>query len=143
MDSIASQKYVFSNKVLLPNGILVEPDKFGVVTDNKSCISLPQTKDKMKNRFFISDSDVSFNQWYQIYIQTHTYEKAFVPACFYIMSLFRDIVISHKGSSPILYLKGSAGTGKSSVVRNLTCLLAMNNHKLTSRQKTQKLLWLN
>ncbi|WP_044173514.1 DUF6371 domain-containing protein [Flectobacillus major] len=130
-----SKTYVFSNKVLLPNGTLVEPDKFGVVTDNKSCISLPQTKDKMKNRFFISDSDVSFNQWYQIYIQTHTYEKAFVPACFYIMSLFRDIVISHKGSSPILYLKGSAGTGKSSVVRNLTCLFGYEQPQINLKTK--------
>ncbi|WP_188769067.1 hypothetical protein [Emticicia aquatilis] len=51
------------------------------------------------------------------------------------MSLFRDIVINHKGSSPILYLKGSAGTGKSSIIRSLTCLFGFQQDDINLKSK--------
>ncbi len=89
----------------------------------------------MQHRFQITDADVSFNEWYRIYAKTHTLEKAFIPACFYIMSLFRDIVVNHKGSSPILYLKGSAGTGKSSIIRSLTCLFGFQQDDINLKSK--------
>ncbi|AFK04326.1 hypothetical protein Emtol_3197 [Emticicia oligotrophica DSM 17448] len=127
--------YFFSNKVITTKGKVLEPDEFRIVQSGEFYLSMPTTNAKMQHRFQITDSDVSFNEWYRIYAKTHTLEKAFIPACFYIMSLFRDIVVNHKGSSPILYLKGSAGTGKSSIIRSLTCLFGFQQDDINLKSK--------
>ena len=130
-----SGTYFFSNRVLTSDGKVVEPDEFSIVQSGKFCLSMPVTNPKMQKRFMLTKNDISFNQWYGVYVQTHTLDKAFIPACFYIMSLFRDIIVNHKGSSPILYLKGSAGTGKSSIIRNLTCLFGFQQAEINLKSK--------
>jgi hypothetical protein len=117
-----SSTYFFSNRALTPDGLVVEPDKFGIIQSLEHCLSMPLANTKMKRRFLLTDNDITFNQWFTVYVQAHTLDKTFIPACFYIMSLFRDIMVTHKGSSPILYLKGGYSTGKSSIVKHLTCL---------------------
>ncbi len=117
-----SSTYFFSNRALTAHGKLVEPDEFKIIQTNEHCLSMPITNAKMEKRFMFTENEVTFNEWFIIYVQAHTLDKTFIPACFYIMSLFRDIMVTHKGSSPILYLKGGYGTGKSSIVKHLTCL---------------------
>lgn len=130
-----SGTYFFSNKALTADGKIVEPDEFSIIQSNEYCLSMPLTNVKMKKRFFLTDNEVTFNDWFKVYADAHTIDKAFIPACFYIMSLFRDIVVNHKGSSPIMYLKGSAGTGKSSIIRSLTCLYGFKQEDINLKSK--------
>jgi hypothetical protein len=127
--------YFFSNKVLKPNNNLASPGDLGIINSGKFHLCMPTSNNKLKHRFKLTDSQMDFNSWFQIYVQTHTLEKAFIPACFYLMSLFRDIVIKHKGSSPILFLKGRAGTGKTSVVKNLTPLFGYEQELISLKSK--------
>jgi hypothetical protein len=96
---------------------------------------MPMTNVKMKRRFFLTDNEITFNDWFKVYADAHTIDKAFIPACFYVMSLFRDVMVKHKGSSPIMYLKGSAGTGKSSIIRSLTCLFGFQQEDINLKSK--------
>ena len=130
-----SGTYFFSNRALTLDGKVVEPDEFGIIQSREYCLSMPLTNVKMKKRFLLTENEITFNQWFTVYAQAHTLDKTFVPACFYVMSLFRDIVVAHKGSSPILYLKGGAGTGKSSIVRNLTCLFGFEPEPINLKSK--------
>ena len=131
-----SGTYFFSNKALTLDGRVLEPDEFGIIQSFKGyCLSMPLTNVKMKKRFLLTDCNITFNQWFATYAEAHTIDKSFIPVCFYIMSLFRDIVVTHKGSSPILYMKGSAGTGKSSMVRSLTCLYGFQQEDINLKSK--------
>ncbi len=130
-----SGTYFFSNRALAADGKIIEPDEFNIIQSDKHCLSMPMTNVKMKRRFFLSDNEVTFNDWFKIYADAHTMDKAFIPACFYVMALFRDIVVNHKGSSPIMYLKGSAGTGKSSIIRSLTCLFGFQQEDINLKSK--------
>ena len=117
------------------DGNLVEPDEFNIIQSREYCLSMPLTSVKMKKRFMLTKHTITFNDWFKIYAKAHTLDKSFLPACFYIMSLFRDIVVTHKGSSPIMYLKGSAGTGKSSIIRQLTCLFGFQQDLINLKTK--------
>ena len=130
-----SGTYFFSNYALTADGNLIAPDQFNIIQSREYCLSMPMTNVKMKKRFLLTENTITFNDWFKIYAKAHTLDKSFIPACFYIMSLFRDIVVTHKGSSPILYLKGSAGTGKSSIIRNLTCLFGFQQDLIVLKSK--------
>jgi hypothetical protein len=130
-----SGTFFFANCALTADGILVEPDEFNIIQSREYCLSMPVTTVKMKKRFMLTKHTITFNDWFEIYAKAHTLDKSFLPACFYIMSLFRDIVVTHKGSSPIMYLKGSAGTGKSSIIRQLTCLFGFQQELINLKSK--------
>lgn len=116
-----SNVYFFSNKALnLTTKELVSPDEFGIVTAGDYNLSIPKPRPAMRLRFTLTDQDVTFAKFWNLYANAHLYENAFLPACFYIFSLFRDLGLKFSDFSPILYLKGGAGTGKSSMVRVLT-----------------------
>lgn len=116
-----SQTFCFSNKVLFQSEIL-SPDLFNILKAGDKYLSMPQVNSKKQLRFFLTESEISFNEWFRLFSEAHQWEYAFMPTCFYIMTLFRDIAISHQSFMPILYLKGSHGTGKSSIIRSLTAL---------------------
>ena len=130
-----SGTYFFSNRALTADGKIIEPDEFSIIQSDKYCLSMPMTNVKMKKRFFLTDNEVTFNDWFKVYSDAHTMDKAFIPVCFYVMSLFRDVMVKHKGSSPIMYLKGSAGTGKSSIIRSLTCLFGFQQEDINLKSK--------
>lgn len=132
---VKSNAYFFSNKVLINNLELVEPDEFGIINSKDCYLSMPNTNNKLDKRFLLSGFGIRFNNWFQIYQKAHLYEFAIIPACFYIMSLFRDVVVKHKNTSPILFLQGSAGTGKSSIVRSLTCLFGFQQDDINLKSK--------
>lgn len=131
----ASKTYFFSNVALTNDGTLLKPDQFNIIQNNDTWLSMPLSSQKLQKPFQLTENNISFNQWFEVYHKAHTIDKAFIPVCFYIMSLFRDIVVTHKGSSPILFLKGSAGTGKSSIVRNLTCLFGFQQEDINLKSK--------
>ena len=68
-------------------------------------------------------------------VRVHKYDNAIIPACFYLMSLFRDVVVKHTNASPILYLKGGASSGKSSIVRSMCRLF--NLHEAVANLKNK------
>ena len=130
-----SSTFFFANYALTADGNLVQPDQFNIIQSREYCLSMPLTTVKMKKRFMLTKHTITFNDWFEIYAKAHTLDKSFLPACFYVMSLFRDIVVTHKGSSPIMYLKGSAGTGKSSIIRQLTCLFGFQQDLINLKTK--------
>ncbi len=124
-----TEVYFFSNGVL-HQGKRYKPDEFGIVNIGKICLSMPNLNKKKQHRFTLTETQLTFNQWWVLYSQAHLYQNAIIPAAFYLFCLFRDIALVHKKQSPILYLKGQAGTGKSSVVRNLTCLFGFEQEEI-------------
>lgn len=130
--------YFFAN--LAVNGKVLEPDEFGIVTANKGdetslCLSMPVVKKKRQHLFTLKPGTLTFNDWFGHLARVHKYENAILPACFYLMSLFRDVIVKHTSASPILYLKGGASSGKSSIVRSMCRLF--NLHEAVANLKNK------
>lgn len=130
-----SELFLFANHAVTPEGEIISPDEFGIVSFKDWCISIPRINTNKRHRFTLSDYPIKFNDWFNLFQETHLKENAFLPACFYIMSLFRDLVILHKPTSPILYAKGPAGTGKSSIIRSLTYLFGFKQDDINLKSK--------
>jgi hypothetical protein len=126
----ASGAFIFSNGAVVPcepgeDGKaykILRPDEFGMIKTDTHSLSMPKLKKNSRESFTITDFDISFDDWYLIFCRTHLVQHAFITVCWKIMSLFRDIALKHQSISPILFLKGGAGSGKSSIVRSMTCL---------------------
>ncbi|MCC5612931.1 hypothetical protein LC612_41155, partial [Nostoc sp. CHAB 5834] len=130
--------YFFANKAV--NGEMLEPDEFGIVTAKMGdgttiCLSMPVVKKKRAHLFTLKPGEMTFNQWFTHLARVHKYDNAILPACFYLMSLFRDLVVKHTSASPILYLKGGASSGKSSIVRSICRLF--NLHEAVANLKNK------
>jgi len=130
--------FFFANRAV--NGNVLEPDEFGIVTAKMAdgtelCLSMPVVKKKRQHLFTLKPGDMTFNVWFSHLVQIHKYDNAIIPACFYLMSLFRDLIVKHTSASPILYLKGGASSGKSSLVRSLCRLF--NLHEAVANLKSK------
>lgn len=131
-----SKVYFFANKALnLTTGEIVSPDEFGIVEANEFHLSIPKKTKMRQQRYTLSDTDISFQEFWKLYATAHTYDKSFVPICFYIFSLFRDIGLKYKNFSPILFLKGGYGTGKSSMIRVLTAAFGHKQEGVNLKSK--------
>ncbi|UBM58273.1 PriCT-2 domain-containing protein [Marinilongibacter aquaticus] len=134
-----TKTYLFSN-VVWHAGALESPDDFGIVSVKSSIgkevfVSVPNPKGSLKKRHELTDSDLSFIDFVHLYQEAHTYELSFIPLCFYVFSLFRDVAVKEKSFSPILFLKGGAGTGKSSMVRVLTAAFGRRQDGVNLKNK--------
>jgi hypothetical protein len=130
--------FFFANKAV--NGKVLDPDEFGIVTatDRKQqpiCLSMPQLKKNRVHHFTLTPGQMTFTEWFGYLADAHKYENAFLPACFYLMALFRDLVVNHTKASPILYLKGGASTGKSSIVRSISTLYGYEQPGINLKNK--------
>lgn len=133
---IPSGVYFFANKALnIKTGELLTPDKFGIVAANEMHLSIPQQPKARQARYTLTEQDVTFNDFFKLYATAHLYDNAFLPVCFYIFSLFRDIGLRCKNFSPILFLKGGAGTGKSSMARTLTAAFGHKQEGVNLKSK--------
>lgn len=130
-----SKVFFFANKAVVGPQILAEPDEFGIVKAGEKYLSMPITNKKKLNRFTLTESDISFNRWFSMLSEAHKQENAFIPACFYLMSVFRDLVVAHTKASPILYLKGGASTGKSSIIRSISNLFGFEQQGVNLKNK--------
>lgn len=129
-----SKTYLFSNSVFCRDKLLI-PDDFGIINTEKHYLSIPKSKPAMKRRHELTNYVVDVNNFVDLYASAHTAELGFIPLCFYVFSLFRDIAISHKNFSPILFLKGGAGTGKSSMIRVLTAAFGRKQEGVNLKNK--------
>lgn len=130
-----SKLFFFSNAVVAVGNILM-PNRFGIVEYNNLCFSIPIADYKKKKRFSLSKQEITFNKWFKLFSDAHKWENIFIPACHYIGSLYRDIVINYTKVFPILYLKGPAGTGKSSIARNLTTPFGFQQDEINLKNKS-------
>lgn len=131
-----SKVYFFANKAInLVTGEMLTPDQFGIVEANKFHLSIPQQTKIRQLRYTLTDQIVSFDKFWNLYASAHLHENAFLPVCFYIFSLFRDLGLQYKNFSPILFLKGGAGTGKSSMVRVLTAAFGRKQEGVNLKSK--------
>lgn len=131
-----SKVYFFANKALnLINGEMLTPDEFGIVEANKLHLSIPKQTKLREIRYTLTDQNVPFQKFWDLYAVAHVRENAFLPVCFYIFSLFRDLGLQFKNFSPILFLKGGAGTGKSSMIRTLTAAFGRKQEGINLKSK--------
>lgn len=129
-----TESYLFSN-VVWHNGSLIAPDEFGIIKAKDVFLSVPNPKSIMKKRHELTDFKVEFVEFVKLYHTAHGYELALIPLCFYMFSVFRDIAVKEKSFSPILFLKGGAGTGKSSMVRVLTAAFGRKQEGVNLKNK--------
>lgn len=115
--------YFFANVAVLGTKKYY-PDEFGicVVETPKGLqhLSKPVIKGKKVHRFSLTENSVSFDEFFRVFMQANHYDNSLILCSFYVMSVFRDIAINTNDFSPIMYLKGGAGTGKSSMARIFT-----------------------
>lgn len=131
-----SRTYLFANVAFnVATRELLKPDDFNIIQANKMHLSMPQQNRARLARYSLTPQKVSFRQFWEKFATAHNYENAFIPICFYVFSLFRDLGIKHKSFSPILYLKGGAGTGKSSIVRVLTAAFGRKQEGVNLKSK--------
>jgi hypothetical protein len=126
--------YLFSNLVW-HSGQLITPDEFGIIKAKNMYLSVPNPKSIMKKRHELTDFKIDFGTFVKLYHTAHGYELSLIPLCFYIFSVFRDIAVKEKSFSPILFLKGGAGTGKSSMVRVLTAAFGRKQEGVNLKNK--------
>jgi hypothetical protein len=130
--------FFFANKAV--NNEVLEPDEFGIVTAKMAdgtpvCLSMPVVKKKKMHLFTLKPGEMTFNTWFGHLVRIHKYDNAIIPACFYLMALFRDLIVKHTSASPILYMKGGASSGKSSIARSMCRLF--NLHEAVANLKNK------
>lgn len=167
-----AQAYFFSN-VAVKDGNVLEPDEFGLVKvtvdedgkDVERTFFMPyvdsitggvKKDDAAENFTYFPNKEITFNKWFQMLYDAHKHYCIF-PTCFAIASIFRDILFDELKFMPILYVKGVRGSGKSSIIRNLTSIFGkpqrevslkgnQNTPKSMARmmnQKSNALVWLD
>lgn len=117
-------KAMFFNNVAVKDGNVYAPDKFGIVEIEGKSYFMPTTiKTKLPEnlqRYTYSDTNqITFNDWFKL-LYAGWGNRAVLPVCFAIMSVFRDIVDRNSLFMPVLYIKGEKGSGKSTIVSNIT-----------------------
>jgi hypothetical protein len=114
--------YIFSNGALYQNQF-VEPDAFNIVQIGEHYLSMPEVPRNQQHPFsYVPNEQITFTDWFEQMTKAYSYEDVFMPVCFYIFSLFRDIALKKYQGSPILLVKGPASSGKSSMIRLITAL---------------------
>src|SRR6185436_15004921 len=94
----------------------------GIVELGEKAVSMPifdkDKADKWWFRFINKGKDgINFNQWFAHFSLAYGFKIAVPVAAHYLFSIFRDIAVDQIGYSPILFLKGPAGTGKGTIAR--------------------------
>lgn len=72
--------------------------------------------------FHTYEEETTLNSFYKIFQAAYGSEKTFIPTCFYIYSLFRNISNQHSTSNAMLFIKGNAATGKTSVTNVINAM---------------------
>jgi len=117
-----SKLFFFSNLAVANGKEHYIPNEFSMIEAGEKAYSMPEKTKKTSHFYEYKKSEIDFNEFYRLFCDIHTEEIAFLSVSFYLMSLFRDIILRHTKASPILFLKGGAGTGKSSIARAISAL---------------------
>lgn len=153
-------KTMFFKNAAVTKGEVYTPDQFGIVEIGGHSYfmqnSIQKTPNKNIDRYLYDTTQtVKFNDWFKL-LHTAWGNRAVLPVCFLIMSIFRDVVDRNSMFIPVLYVKGERGSGKSTLISNLskafgaeqkeTNLMAENTPKALARrmsQTTNTFTWFN
>lgn len=117
-----TNSYVFANGVWAHERF-IEPNHNAICEMDNAVISMPYfNKNDIKNsafKYVEPDGVMDFRRWVRLFVQAHTPAVALPCVAHYLFSIYRDIVIDKIGNSPLLFLKGPAGSGKSAIAKNL------------------------
>lgn len=124
-----SDSFVYANAVLYKEK-LHRANINGIVSLGDIAISMPifdqEKADKYWFRYIKPEKDsLNFQKWFYHFCLAHTIDVGIPVVCHYIFSLFRDIIVDMEGASPILFLKGPYGSGKSAIARNILTLFGI------------------
>ncbi|MBR4678560.1 MAG: hypothetical protein IKO99_11225, partial [Bacteroidales bacterium] len=156
--------YFFSN-VAIKDGEVLKPDEFGLVKSGNKSFFMPYVdsitggvaKDDVADSFqYFENNEMTFNKWFQLLLDAHKH-YCILPTCFMIASIFRDILFDELKFMPILYVKGVRGSGKSSIIRNLTAVFGKSQKEVSLKgnqntpksmarmlnQKSNSMVWLD
>lgn len=141
-----AKAFFFAN-VVLKDGKLYSPDEFGLVELEKESYFMPfvdsitgKKNSKLAETFkYCEDSNITFNKWYQLFHDAHL-THSYLPTCFALATMFRDIIYKDRKFFPLLFLKGPGGSGKSTITRSLTSLFGMQQEvqNLSAETSTPK-----
>jgi len=127
-----------SNEVLLPNSI-------GMILDNKKRklyyvpSASPANKVKLKTlreEFSYTKGELNFEKFAELFYLSNK-QNGSIGTMFYLLSLFRDIVVKHLDFFPYLFLYGTAGGGKTSYAEILTALFGDSSKGVDLKNITQ------
>ena len=153
-------KVMFFNNVAVKDRKEYYPDQFGIVDIEGNSYFMPTTIKKtslgnIKRYTYSNTQQITFNDWFRL-LYMGWGNRAVLPVCFVIMSVFRDVVDRNSLFMPVLYVKGEKGSGKSTLISNLTKvwgaeqkeknLMAENTPKSIARNMSQvmsSMIWYN
>lgn len=113
-----SQTFLFAN-MAFQNDKMIAPDSYGMIHTDTMHISLPQLKSANKERFFWTDNNIKFDEWYELFRKAYLEEYSFFTTAYYIFSVFWDIATSYRKINTILYIKGRPNSGKTTMIELL------------------------
>ncbi len=117
-----SDSYIFSNCAIKGKEVYY-PDNFNMVDIDGVTICLPDVDNTKREPFtFIKNEKLTFNYFYTELITAYSESEVQLAVFFFVSSFFRDIAIEVTAASPLLFFNGPAGTGKTTILRLLTCL---------------------
>ena len=119
--------YAFANGIYTPQGF-VPTDDYGIVEHEHNQYFIPALSSIYKDeeedyeaqkKFVFIKNKITFKEWSEWFLKVHG-DNGAVTLCFYLTSLFRDIVYDRFKFFPHLFGFGPPGTGKSAMAWSLT-----------------------
>lgn len=119
--------WAWSNGIVTTSGEWLPTDEYGCVKYGETWYYLPacsttteQDQDlyQFERRFVHQPSNADLLRWSDLFISTFG-DNAVMAVCYYIASMFRDIIMERFRSFPILNIFGQPGSGKTKFTMSL------------------------
>ena len=131
----SSELYFFSNLAISKTGGLLRPDIHGIINYDNQYYKLPNYQKGVTSAFEYSENEVSFNEWFQLFSQAQGEYISFLAASFLLFSIFRDVGVRINNFSPMLFISGVAGSGKSTTFIHLNYVFGTDGKGMTVNLK--------
>ena len=142
-----SKMFVFSDCAINSNNLLINSNSIGMITDDKTNklyyvpATSPANKDdkdiqNFKSEFNYKAGSLDFKKFAKLFYLSNKLNGS-VGTQFYLLSLFRDVVVKHLDFFPYLFLYGTAGGGKTSYAEILTGLFGDSSKGVDLKNVTQ------
>lgn len=130
-----SELYFFSNLAISKSGSILRPDIHGIINFDDQYYKLPNYQKGAPSAFEYSENEVTFNDWFQLFSQAQGEYISFLAASFLLFSIFRDIGVKVNNFSPMLFVSGVAGSGKSTTFIHLNYIFGTDGKGMTVNLK--------
>lgn len=130
-----SELYFFSNLAISKTGSLLKPDIHGIINFDDQYYKLPNYQKGALSAFEYSENEVTFNDWFQLFSLAQGEYISFLAASFLLFSIFRDIGVKINNFSPMLFISGVAGSGKSTTFIHLNYVFGTDGKGMTVNLK--------